>query len=213
MQKFAANSDARLPSKRSQAGPPQPKKPSYALESVDNALRLIQLLRDLGRLRIKDAASELAIAPSSAHRLMAMLVYRGFAVQDESRQYWPGPAIGRPPAGMTWAKELRLVAQPHLELLSSRIGETVTLMIRVGTKVHFLSTVEPDTFLRVGDRRGVVFNARETSGGKIMLAGLTESALLQLYRSKGAELAGDVLSETEYHSARSWPPHSPRATR
>ncbi|WCI07745.1 helix-turn-helix domain-containing protein [Arthrobacter sp. OVS8] len=34
------------------------------------------------------------MAPSTAHRLLAMLVYRGFAVQDENRRYVPGPAMG-----------------------------------------------------------------------------------------------------------------------
>ena len=58
-------------------------RPTYVLESVDNALRLQQMLRDGGALRLKDAARELDIAASTAHRLLAMLVYRGFAVQDE----------------------------------------------------------------------------------------------------------------------------------
>lgn len=176
------------------------RKPSYALESVDNALRLMQLLRDVGQIRLKDAADELGIAPSTAHRLMAMLIYRGFAVQDESRQYQPGPAIGLAPAGMQWAKDLRSLTQPHLELLSSRLGETVNLMIRVGSKVRFLSTVESDTFLRVGDRQGTAFNARETSGGKALLAALPMSALTQLYRSKSAALSGDLLNEKAFDS-------------
>lgn len=176
------------------------RKPSYALESVDNALRLIQLLRDVGQVRLKDAANELGIAPSTAHRLMAMLIYRGFAVQDESRQYQPGPAIGLAPAGMQWAKDLRSLAQPHLELLSSRLGETVNLMIRVGSKVRFLSTIESNTFLRVGDRQGTAFDAKDTSGGKAMLAELAEASLEQLYRSKGAALAGDLLDEKTFAS-------------
>lgn len=176
------------------------RKPSYALESVDNALRLMQLLRDMGQIRLKDAAAELGIAPSTAHRLLAMLVYRGFAVQDESRQYQPGPAIGLAPAGMQWAKDLRALAQPHLELLSSRLGETVNLMIRVGGKVRFLSTIESDTFLRVGDRQGRAFNARETSGGKALLAELPMAALVQLYQSKSAALSGDLVSEPTFRS-------------
>ncbi len=68
------------------------------LESVDNVLRLLQMLRDVGGLRLKDAAEELGIAPSTAHRLLAMLVYRGFAVQDERRMYHPGSAMGAGPA-------------------------------------------------------------------------------------------------------------------
>jgi IclR family transcriptional regulator, acetate operon repressor len=42
-------------------------KPSYALESVDNALLLVQMLRDQGRLRVRQAAEDLGIALSTAH--------------------------------------------------------------------------------------------------------------------------------------------------
>ncbi len=73
-------------------------KPAYLLESVDNALRLLQMLRDVGAVRLNQAANELGIARSTAHRLLAMLVYRGFAVQDEKRIYHPGPAMGAGPA-------------------------------------------------------------------------------------------------------------------
>ena len=69
-------------------------RPAYLLESVDNALRLLQMLRDVGAVRLNQAATELGIARSTAHRLLAMLVYRGFAVQDEKRTYHPGPAMG-----------------------------------------------------------------------------------------------------------------------
>ena len=94
------------------------KRPTYSIEAVDNALQLLQLLRDGGALRLKDAAGELGVAPSTAHRLLAMLVYRGFAVQDENRRYVPGPAMGVGPAGLSWTRLLRSLAQPHMELLS-----------------------------------------------------------------------------------------------
>jgi len=61
-------------------------RPAYLLESVDNALKLLQMLRDVGALRLKEAAEELHIAPSTAHRLLAMLVYRGFAVNVEQTE-------------------------------------------------------------------------------------------------------------------------------
>ena len=86
---------------------PVQKRPTYSIEAVDNALQLLQLLRDGGALRLKDAADELGVAPSTAHRLLAMLVYRGFAVQDETRRYVPGPAMGVGPAGLSWTRLLR----------------------------------------------------------------------------------------------------------
>ena len=129
-------------------------KPAYLLESVDNALKLLQMLRDVGALRLKEAAEELAIAPSTAHRLFAMLVYRGFAVQDEKRLYHPGPAMGAGPAQRGWTREFNDRCRPHMEALAALTGETVNLVIRVGTQVRFLSSAESTAMLRVGDRQG-----------------------------------------------------------
>ena len=174
------------------------KKPLYPIEAVDNALRLLQLLRDGGKLRLKDAAAELGVAPSTAHRLLAMLVYRGFAVQDEHKNYVPGVAIGVGPAGLGWTRQLRQLAQPHMELLSSQLNETVNLMVRVGTKVRFLSTVEGGSALRVGDRQGSVMPAHKASGGKAILAELELGMVHKLFSSTSAEIGGDYVSEREF---------------
>ncbi|MGM9470486.1 IclR family transcriptional regulator [Pseudarthrobacter sp. YS3] len=176
------------------------KRPTYSIEAVDNALQLLQLLRDGGTLRLKDAAEELGVAPSTAHRLLAMLVYRGFAVQDETRRYVPGPAMGVGPAGLAWSRLLRSLAQPHMELLSARLNETVNLMVRVGTKVRFLATVEGNNVLRVGDRQGTVMPANKTSGGKAMLAELDAHMIEQLFRSNNAEIGGDTIPDADYQA-------------
>ncbi|GAC1369812.1 MAG: IclR family transcriptional regulator C-terminal domain-containing protein [Pseudarthrobacter sp.] len=174
------------------------KRPTYSIEAVDNALQLLQLLRDGGTLRLKDAAQELGVAPSTAHRLLAMLVYRSFAIQDESRRYVPGPAMGVGPAGLSWTRQLRTLAQPHMELLSGRLNETVNLMVRVGTKVRFLATVEGNNVLRIGDRQGTVMPADKTSGGKVMLAELDPSLTEQLFRRSNAEIGDDTIPAEDY---------------
>jgi IclR family transcriptional regulator, acetate operon repressor len=167
------------------------KRPAYLVTSVDNALRLLQLLRDEGRLQLTDAARELGVAPSTAHRLLSVLVYRGFAMQDEHHAYLPGPGMGNGPAGLSWARQLRDLAVPHLELLSERLDETVNLMVRAGTRVRFLLSIEASNVLRVGDRQGTVLPARLASGGKALLAELDETTLRRLYRGGGAELLGE----------------------
>jgi DNA-binding IclR family transcriptional regulator len=160
-------------------------KPAYLLESVDNALRLLQMLRDVGGLRLKEAATELDIAQSTAHRLFAMLVYRGFAVQDEKRVYHPGPAMGAGPAQRGWTREFTDRCRPHLEALAATCGETVNLVIRVGTQVRFLSSAESGAMLRVGDRQGQVLPAELTAGGRILLADLPDDVLQRLYLKAG----------------------------
>ncbi|MGW3950196.1 IclR family transcriptional regulator [Streptomyces sp. NPDC004752] len=175
-------------------------RPAYLVASVDNALRLVQLLRDEGRIQLKDAARELGVAQSTAHRLLSTLVYRGFAIQDEHRAYLPGPGMGNGPAGLSWVRQLRNLAAPHLENLSSQLDETVNLMIRGRTRVRFLLSIEADNVFRIGDRQGAVLPARHTAGGKALLAGLDRPTLQGLYRGTSTELAGEQLDEPTFHA-------------
>jgi IclR family transcriptional regulator, acetate operon repressor len=156
-------------------------KPPYSLGSVDRALRLIQILRDTGGVRLVDAASELGVSASTTHRLFAMLVYRGFAVQDDSKSYVPGPAIGAPSAGAAHTRELIGLARPHLEYLARRSSETAHLVFRVGAHIRYLDTVEGTHVLRVTDQTGAVVDARRSSAGKALLAELDPESIERLF--------------------------------
>ena len=160
-------------------------KPSYAIESVDNALRILQALRDSGQVRVSEAAAELGIARSTAHRLLAMLVYRDFAVQAEDRSYLPGPALSAGPLPGEPAQRLRQLVRPHMEALCDQVAETINLVVRLGTQTRFLYTVESPQVLRVGDRQGTVLPAWKTSGGKALLAELPATQLTALLRGAG----------------------------
>jgi DNA-binding IclR family transcriptional regulator len=160
-------------------------KPPYAIESVDNALRILQGLRDSGQARVSEVADDLGIARSTAHRLLAMLVYRDFAVQGEDRSYRPGPALSAGPLRGEPAQRLRQVLRPHMEALCDQVAETVNLTVRLGVQTRFLHTVESAQLLRVGDRQGTVLPAWQTSGGKVLLAQLPDAQLTSLLRASG----------------------------
>lgn len=175
-------------------------KPAYSLSSVDNCLRLLQMLRDAGEVRLKDVAATLEIGPSTAHRLLQMLVYRGFAVQDDSRRYLAGPGLGVQVPERSGHARLRRIAEPYLELLSQQTGETAHLMVRVGTTVRFLCTAESSGTVKIGDRRGAVLPALSTSGGKMLLAHASDADLARLYRSSAAETAGTWLPTEDFEA-------------
>jgi DNA-binding IclR family transcriptional regulator len=158
-------------------------KPAYALESVDNALRLLQALRDQGSLRVSQVAEDLHIARSTAHRLLSMLVYRDFAVRDEDHTYRPGPAMSAPQLRGRPLQQLRRLLQPYMESLSERVSETVNLMVRVGGQTRFLASVESVQLLHVGDRQGTILPAWQSSGGKALLAELSDSQVVEILRS------------------------------
>ncbi len=137
--------------------------PVYSIDSVDHALHLATILQMEGPLRVADAAERLGVARSTAHRLLAMLVYRDFAEQDADRRYSAGPVLRRPGAAEPVAA-LRQVALPHLAALSTRLDETVNLVVVVRDYVHFIATIESSQVLRVGDREGRMLPAHLASG-------------------------------------------------
>lgn len=175
-------------------------KPAHLLQSVDNTLRLLQLLRDTGALKLTDAAAELGVSPSTAHRLLSMLVYRGFSVQDESRVYHPGPGIVANAGAHSAHRRLLRIARPHLVELSARTGETSNLMIRIGTTTRFLASEEGSDIERIGNRAGEILPARHTSGGQALLAELVPTVLSHLYRSRSAQASGEYLDDAEFRS-------------
>ncbi|WP_052665986.1 IclR family transcriptional regulator [Nitriliruptor alkaliphilus] len=163
--------------------------PDYPITSVDHALRLVLLLQREGALGVRDAAVALGVSPSKAHRLLAMLVYRGFADQGPDRRYHPGPVLHRTPHAAASVVTLRQLARRHLEALVDEVDETVNLTILSGTAVHFILTVQADRALRSGDRTGASLPAHRTSGGKVLLATLAEEELAAVYAGvAGVEL-------------------------
>jgi len=165
-------------------------KPPYPINSVDYALQLARLLQQEGQLSVSQAAERLGVARSTAHRLLAMLVYRDFAEQGKDRLYRPGPALYPAGPDPESAQVLDRVARPHLQVLVAKVNETANLMVRIGTQVRFAATVECDQLLRVGDRTGRVLPAERASGGKALLATLDARQLAELYRDRDGDLPG-----------------------
>lgn len=157
-------------------------KPKYPIESVDNALKLLLEFKERESVGVSEAGEHLGVAPSTAHRLLSMLQYRGFAVQDEeSRIYRPGAALIE--IGLKAVRDMSLLrqARPAIERLSERLGETVHLLVREGANVRFVDGVESPRALRVTSRVGMLLPAHCTAGGKALLAGLEPEAVRELY--------------------------------
>jgi DNA-binding IclR family transcriptional regulator len=166
-------------------------RPSYAIASVDHALHLATMLQLEGRLTVSDAAERLGIARSTAHRLLTMLVYRDFAVQDESRVYHAGPVLELAAHSPSEASRLRALALPHLHHVVDALDESANLITRTGDTARFIASVECGQALRVGNREGMVFPAHQVTGGLVLLADLSDEELATLYaRNRFTERPG-----------------------
>lgn len=172
-------------------------RPTYALQSVDTALRVAQLLQAVGPMRLTDVAREIDASVSSAHRMLSMLVYRGFAEQLPDRRYGPGWALRPVPVLDPTVSVLRDRARSAMLTLVGEVGESANLVVLAGVDVRFVATIECDRVLRVGDRAGQALPAHLTSGGKAILAQFPDEAV-EPYRTLGrdafAKLRRDVAS-------------------
>jgi IclR family acetate operon transcriptional repressor len=183
--------DAGLAAEPWAGGTPVSPRPAYAISSVDNALHLVQLLARDGCVRVSEVAAELGVAKSTAHRLLGMLCYRGFASKDGDRLYRVGPALGPVRRGAARHDRLSVVARPFLERLQRDFNETVHLVVLRRTNVEFLTSLECNRSLRVGSRAGAVMAAYQTSGGQALLAALPEAELLERFPDGSPDSALD----------------------
>lgn len=166
------------PEHGSKYGPP----PQYPIESVDNALRLLLLFETQQSIRLTDASNYLGVASSTAHRLMGMLLYRGFVRQNPTtRAYEPGQALSSIAFAIRRQIDIRALTRPALERLFTATGETVHLAKLEGDTVHFIDAIESSRAVRVGSRVGMSLPANCTATGKAMLSRLTLEQLHTLY--------------------------------
>lgn len=152
--------------------------PAYPISSVDNALRLLLMLRDQPRLRLSGIAVALNIAPSTAHRLLAMLVHHGFVRQEDGvGAYVAGPALLDLGLAAVRNLDIRTYARPILADLANKTDETVHLAQLEGAKIRYLAAAESGQPLRVADRTGQLLPAHRTATGKAILASFTGQQL------------------------------------
>jgi DNA-binding IclR family transcriptional regulator len=156
-----------------------------ASSSVDNALRLLELIGEHQIIRVSEAAELLGVARSTAHRLLGALRRRGFVLQDKPNgAYRPGPVLNEIGLAAIGRIDIRLVARPVLEELSEQTQETVSLSLLEGRNVRFVDGVESPRSVRVGNRTGLVLPAHCTAAGKAILAALPRIELSRRYQDR-----------------------------
>jgi len=152
------------------------------MTSVDNALRLLQLVAERQALRVSEAAELLGVARSTAHRLLSALRRRDFLMQDKPNgAYQPGPALHAIGMAAISKIDIRRIALPGLEQLRNATRETSSLAILEGTMIRFIECYEGLSEVRVGNRVGLVRHAHASSAGKSLLAALDDSELIRRY--------------------------------
>lgn len=160
-------------------------RPTYPIGSVDSAMRLLMMIAGRDQVRIAEAAKELGVARSTAHRLMQMLVYHGLVRQDpESKAYVAGSRLIGLGLQLVRKLDIRTVARPYMESLAAEVRETVQLFaLHAERSVLCLDSVEGPRVLRVGSRTGVALAAEASAGGRAIMSTLPTRDVLGMYPS------------------------------
>lgn len=173
------------------------KQPAHPIGSVENALRLLVMLRDRPSIRVSDAGTELGVARSTAHRLLAMLLaYRLLEQDPQSRAYRAGPALVELGLAALRRDNVLTTLHPFVEELSERVGETTHLVVLDGEDCRFMDSVESHQNLRTTTRIGILYPAYYTSAGRALLADLDEAALRRRYPRRRLPRVNDRLPTT-----------------
>ena len=142
-----------------------------AVQSVDRALSVLEILAAHGEAGVTEVAAELGVHKSTAFRLVAVLESRGFVEQLADRgKYRLGFGIVRL-AGAAAAKlDIAQEGRPICEALAADVEETVNIAILDSDRAVNISQVRGPAALSTHNWVGQGTPLHATSSGKVLLA-------------------------------------------
>ena len=148
------------------------------VQSVDRALRILEILARSGESGVTEIASALDVHKSTAFRLVATLEQHRLVEQVEGRgKYRLGVGLLRL-AGATSARlDVVQEARPLCKQLAAATGETVNLATLSGHSALYLDQVAGPSALQPHNWVGQHIPLHATSNGKVLMAWLQPAEL------------------------------------
>jgi DNA-binding IclR family transcriptional regulator len=167
-----------------------------AVQSVDRALMVLEILGKLGSAGVTEIAAELGVHKSTVSRLVAVLESRGFVEQLSDRgKYRLGFAIVRLAGSTSAQMDLAKESQPICDELAQRSGETTNVAILDGDRI--INIVESHGPAEITLRTWVGQNcpAHATSSGKVLLAALPPADVQTLLGTRLATFTDNTIGD------------------
>ena len=147
---------------------------------VHATLAVLDLLAARPQLGLSDIARELGLAKSTLHRVLAVLVERGWAVRDTDGRFSLGIRalrLGSSSADLPIVKAFRTVAAEFL----TRHDETIALAVLDGSESLFLALEETSQPIRLVTHVGSKTPAFASASGRVVLASHPPAAVAALF--------------------------------
>jgi DNA-binding IclR family transcriptional regulator len=148
-------------------------KPAAAVQSVDRALRVLEILAKLGQAGVTEIAAELGVHKSTVSRLIAVLESRGYVEQVSGRgKYRLGFSIARLARASSGHLDLVKLSQDVCDSLAAEVGETTNLAVLDADRIINIAEAIGPAEIALRTWVGQSCPAHATSSGKVLLAGL-----------------------------------------
>lgn len=160
---------------------PPREKAVAAVQSVDRALMVLEILGTLGTAGVTEIAVELGVHKSTVSRLITVLESRGFVEQLSDRgKYRLGFALVRLAGSTSAQMDLAKQSQATCDRLAEQCGETINVAILDGDRIiNIVETLGPaEITLRTWI--GQNCPAHATSSGKALLSAHTPDEVREL---------------------------------
>jgi IclR family KDG regulon transcriptional repressor len=157
------------------------------LQTIQKAGELLALYdRDHTEWGVREAATKLKIAKSSAHDLMSSLAQLGFLNRTEENRYRLGWRLVTLSETLLATTELRKEAHPVMEELAARYQETIHLAVLDGTQAVYVDKLEGRQAVRVElTSLGARLYAHCSALGKVLLAFRSEEEVKHIIQMAG----------------------------
>lgn len=150
-----------------------PQKTGAAVQSVDRALLVMEIVAKLGAAGVTEIAAELGVHKSTASRLIAVLESRGFVEQISDRgKYQLGFSIVRLAGAASARMDLAKESQEICDKLAIDTGETINVAVLDADRIINLVEAIGPAEISLRSWVGQSCPAHATSSGKVLLASL-----------------------------------------
>jgi IclR family acetate operon transcriptional repressor len=167
-----------------------PSKPGASTGQVQSLTRGLSILEALGKaeggLTLTDIAHRVALAPSTAHRLLSTLEKMGYVYQAGDLGLWY-VGLQAFAVGTTFLSNRDFVAQshPYMRRLMEQSGETANLGILDGTEAVFIDQVQCREMMRTIVKLGSRVPLHASGVGKAIFASLPDEQIDAILKVKG----------------------------
>ena len=160
------------------------------IKSIERCFDIIELLgQHPNGMRLSDIAANLGLNSSTVHHILNTLTHRKYVTQfNDTKKYALGYAFLKISQQILDNTDLRKIARPYLEDLHNKSGEAVHLTVLQDDKVVYLDVIRSPKGLSLATHIGFSTEPHAAAGGKVLLAGLSDEALLKIYKTSPFKL-------------------------